>query len=111
MLANGVPLAVRGKRGTGDNRFEPFGSKTSNGGSWIRNRTAAFVFFIDDQFYGTVTNHVQGSVAGEYRFTSALPVQLFTQLLPALLPMFERPCDTCTAFETAVPRDPQWPGE
>ena len=46
---------------------------------------------------------------GEYRFASALPVQLFTQLLPALLPMLERPCDTCTACETAVPRDPRGP--
>ena len=104
VLSSGTRLAVGGKTGTGDNRFE-FGSKTSKGGSWIRNRTAAFVFFIGDRFYGTVTAHVPGREAGEYGFTSALPVQLFTQIVPAVLPMLEHTRNGCTAAENSCSQE------
>ena len=108
MFADGTRLAVGGKTGTGDNRFEPFGPQTSDGRSRIRNRTATFVFFIGDRWYGTVTAYVPGSAAGEYGFTSALPVQLFTQFVPTLLPMLERPRDPCAVRETAALRDLHW---
>ena len=97
VLANGTPLVVGGKTGTGDNRFEPFGAQTAPGRSEVRNRTATFVFFVGDRFYGTITAYVEGTAAREYRFTSALPVQLFTQLVPVMLPLLERAGETCLA--------------
>ena len=36
VLANGTPLVVGGKTGTGDNRFEPFGTETAPGRSGVR---------------------------------------------------------------------------
>jgi hypothetical protein len=53
------------------------------------NRTAAFVFFIGDRFFGTVIAYVPGTQAAKYRFTSALPVQVFRHLVPALRPLLE----------------------
>ena len=103
VLADGTPLVIGGKTGTGDNRVEPFGTHAA-GQSRVRNRTATFVFFIGDRFYGTITAHVGGTAAREYRFTSALPVQLFTQLVPIMRPILERPGDPCLAGETLVPQ-------
>ena len=103
VLADGTPLVIGGKTGTGDNRVEPFGTHAA-GQSRVRNRTATFVFFIGDRFYGTITAHVGGRAAREYHFTSALPVQLFTQLVPFMRPIFERPGDPCLVGQTVVPQ-------
>ncbi len=43
----------------------------------VMNRTAAFVFLIGDRYDGTITAYVSGEGAAGYRFTSALPVQVF----------------------------------
>ena len=110
VLGNGTPLGVGGKTGTGDNRFEPFGAQTVLGQSEVRNRTATFVFFIGERFYGTITAYVEGTAAREYRFTSALPVQLFTQLVPVMLPLLERAGETCRAGATA-PQGFHWGGK
>src|SRR3546814_15662430 len=48
------------------------------------------MFFIDDRFYGTITAHVDGPQAAQYRFTSALPAQLFKSLAPVMQPLVER---------------------
>jgi hypothetical protein len=53
------------------------------------NRTATFAFFIGDRFFGTITAYVPGQRAGEYRFTSALAIDAFNQIAPALVPLFE----------------------
>ncbi len=111
VLADGTPLVVGGKTGTGDNRFEVFSTPAGPSRSEIRNRTATFVFFIGDRFYGTITAYVPGTAARKYRFTSALPVQLFTQLVPIMRPIFERPGDTCRAGERAVLQAVDWVGE
>ena len=87
----GNPLPVGGKTGTGDNRFDQFG----HGGQVISSRpvdrTATFVFFIGDRFFGAVTAYVRGVEAGNYHFTSALAVQLLKALEPALEPLIDRP--------------------
>jgi membrane peptidoglycan carboxypeptidase len=80
-LDDKTALPVGGKTGTGDNRLEIRGP----GGivdSRVRNRTATFVFVIGDRFFGTLTAYVPGDAAEQFRFTSALPVQLFRQLAP-----------------------------
>lgn len=85
----GVPVLVGGKTGTGDHRFE----KTTSTGvvisSEVVNRTATFAFFLGGRFFGTVTAHVQGAQAADYKFTSALPSQLLKILAPSLHPLFE----------------------
>jgi len=77
-------VPVGGKTGSGDNRYEEF----SRGGTTIASqpvsRTAAFVFYIGDRFFGVMTAYVVGSNAGHYSFISALPVAIVKQLAPVL---------------------------
>jgi hypothetical protein len=49
-----------------------------------QNRTAAFVFYVGDRFFGVVTAIVPGEQAAAYRFTSALPVEVLKLLAPAV---------------------------
>jgi membrane peptidoglycan carboxypeptidase len=88
VLNDGRTLPVGGKTGTGDNRLHVYGSGGALTGSSPMNRTAAFVFFIDDRLFGTVVAYVAGVQAGHYSFTSALPLQVFRQLVPKLRPLF-----------------------
>lgn len=86
-LPDGSILAIGGKTGTGDNRLQQFGAHGGLIGSKVENRTAAFVFFIGDRLYGTVLAFVPGKTAGNYKFTSALAVQILKDLEPRLLPL------------------------
>ena len=81
---DGEKIAVGGKTGTGDNRYQVFGPGGRLIESRVINRTATFVFLIGDRFFGTVTAFVPGEAAAEYGFTSSLPVQIFKELAPAL---------------------------
>jgi membrane peptidoglycan carboxypeptidase len=88
IVDDGVIVPIGGKTGTGDNRVE---IHHSNGvDSRPINRTATFVFLIGDRFFGTITAYVPGPAAGNYSFTSALPVQLFRQLAPSLSPLLSK---------------------
>ena len=82
--AKGVPIEVGGKTGSGDNRYKTF----SKGGGVISsrpvNRTAAFAFYIGDKYVGVLTASVIGEGAGNYHFTSSLPVALLRLLAPAI---------------------------
>ena len=49
------------------------------------NRTAAFVFYIGDHYFGVITAYVEGKEAANYRFTSALPVTIVRLLAPTLM--------------------------
>jgi len=87
--ADGRQFKVGGKTGTGDHRYKVFGK-----GGWLKesrvvNRTATFMFIIDDRFFGTLTAFVRGPDAAKFGFTSALPVQLVKILGPALLPLLQ----------------------
>jgi hypothetical protein len=48
--------------------------------SKVINRTATFAFIIGDRFFGNITAYVPGPQAGEYSFTSSLPVALLKNL-------------------------------
>ncbi|PWC75180.1 transglycosylase domain-containing protein [Azospirillum sp. TSH64] len=86
----GAPVPMGGKTGTGDHRLDRWGP----GGVLIEskavNRTATFVFYIGDRFFGTMTAFVHGPEADNYRFTSALPAQLLKSLAPALQPLIDQ---------------------
>ena len=85
--ADGSPLPVGGKTGTGDNRYDRFGRGGGIISSRVVDRTATFVFFLGDRFYGTVTAYVPGPDAAHFNFTSALAVQLLKVLEPELKPL------------------------
>jgi membrane peptidoglycan carboxypeptidase len=82
-LPNGTALTIGGKTGTGDNRHEVTDGRGNTISSKVLNRTAAFVFFIGDRFYGTIVAYVPGEQAGGQHFTSALPVTVFRNLVPS----------------------------
>ena len=89
--ADGSPLVVGGKTGTGDNRFKTFSSGKHLVEARAVDRTATFVFFLGDRFYGTVTAYVSGPETDKYHFTSALAVQLLKSLTPQLQPLIDTP--------------------
>jgi hypothetical protein len=100
-LPDGKVITVGGKTGSGDNRFETFNRYGGVTTSRATNRTAAFVFYIGDRYFGVITAYVQGREAGNYHFTSALPVTLLKQLAPTIMANFDkaaqkqpRPVDT-----------------
>lgn len=78
-----------GKTGTGDNRMvimTRWGQRLS---SHAVNRTATFVFFLGDNYFGTVTAYVPGRDASDFHFTSSLPVQVLRGMAPILTPYLE----------------------
>lgn len=89
VLPGGTVLPVGGKTGTGDNRFKAFGAGGGLLSQRVVNRTATFVFFIGDRFFGTLTAFVPGAQAAGYGFTSALAVQTLKDLAPQLLPLIK----------------------
>ena len=88
-LPDGSPLTIGGKTGTGDNQFDNFGPKGQVTASRTVDRTATFVFFLGDRFFGTITAYVSGPGAAQYHFTSALAVTLLKALAPEFRPLIE----------------------
>ena len=82
--AQGNPIIMGGKTGTGDHRFDTFDANGNVLTSRVVNRTATMVFFIGDRFFGTMTALVRGEAAADYSFTSALPAQLIKEMSPLL---------------------------
>lgn len=89
--ANGAPLPVGGKTGTGDNRYDRYGAGGQLISSRVVDRTGTFVFYIGDRFFGTVTAYVAGAEAANYGFSSAIAVQLLKALSPELAPLINMP--------------------
>ena len=89
VYADGSTATVGAKTGTGDNRFEEVDGRGRVIASRVVNRTGTFVFFVDDRFFGVVTAYVPGEEAAEYKFTSALPAQVFRSIAPSLRPLLE----------------------
>lgn len=85
--AQGNPLQVGGKTGTGDHRYEEFAPGGRLIASRVVNRTGTFAFYIGDRYFGAITAHVAGADASEYKFTSALSAQMLKALAPILQPM------------------------
>jgi hypothetical protein len=48
-----------------------------------------FTFFIGERFFGVITAYVEGKNAGNYHFTSSLPVQILRSLAHALEPLIK----------------------
>ena len=86
----GEPIALGGKTGSGDNRFETFAADGRVLTSRAVSRTASFVFFVGDRHYGVLTAHVSGDDANKYSFTSSLALQAFKVLAPSLQPLLTR---------------------
>jgi len=82
--ADGSPLLIGAKTGTGNNRFRVVGRNGIISEDRAIDRTASVVFFIGDRFYGTITAFVSGAAADRYAFTSSLPVQILKMLGPTL---------------------------
>jgi len=87
--ANGVPLKVGGKTGTGDELVERYGPGTAAGKKKEVSRSAAFAFFLGDRHFGVITAHVPGPNVQGHRFTSALPTQILKALAPAVGPVLQ----------------------
>ncbi|MBF0225293.1 MAG: transglycosylase domain-containing protein [Desulfobacterales bacterium] len=87
---DGKYIQVGGKTGTGDNRFEVYGWGGKLISSKVTNRTATFVFYIGDRFFGAITAIVLGNDAQDYKFTSALPVAVLKYLSPSLMPLITK---------------------
>ncbi len=87
---NGTRVAIGGKTGSGDNRYETFAADGTLLTSRAISRTASFVFFIGDRHYGVITAHVAGESAGDYTFTSSLALQAFKVLAPSIQPLLDR---------------------
>ncbi|UEM22716.1 transglycosylase domain-containing protein [Skermanella mucosa] len=100
VVENGTARRVRGAFTAPDGQVLPIGGKTGTGdhryADRVMARTATFVFFIGDRFFGTITAHVAGPEAARYKFTSALPSQLLKSLASVIQPLMERPTTTQT---------------
>ena len=83
-LADGTPVVMGGKTGTGDNRYTVTDARGRVVSSRALSRTSTFVFYFGDRFYGVMTAFVQGPEADRFDFTSALPAQLVRSLGPEL---------------------------
>jgi membrane peptidoglycan carboxypeptidase len=88
-LTNGQILTAGGKTGSGDNRFETFNRAGGVISSRATNRTATFVFYIGERHFGVITAYVQGREAGNYHFTSGLPVTILKLLAPGIVARLE----------------------
>jgi membrane peptidoglycan carboxypeptidase len=84
---DGSIIPLGGKTGTGDHRFKRVDRSSRVVESRAVSRAATFVFMIDTRFFGTITAYVAGPEAAQYRFTSALAVQILKLLAPTLQPL------------------------
>jgi hypothetical protein len=95
---DGTEVVVGGKTGSGDNRKRR-GSSASAGDPL--NRTATFVFFVGDRYYGVITASVDAAVANDYGFTSSLPLAVLRLLGPSIT---ERALEPAPVPATAIAR-------
>ncbi|HET7224468.1 MAG TPA: transglycosylase domain-containing protein [Candidatus Eisenbacteria bacterium] len=84
LAPDSTALAVGGKTGSGDNRFETFAKGGRLISSKAVSRTAAFVFYLGPKHYGVITAGVFGPEAEHYVFTSALPLAVMRIMAPAI---------------------------
>ncbi len=81
---DGERLTIGGKTGTGDNRYRVYAPGGGLLASRVMNRTATFVFFAGDRYFGVVVAYVPGADAEGFDFTSTLPTQVLRILGPRL---------------------------
>jgi membrane peptidoglycan carboxypeptidase len=100
--ADGEPLIMGGKTGTGDNRLVTVSAGGHRLTSRAINRTATFVFFLGDRHFGTLTAFVPGREAADFRFTSSLPLQVLRSMAPILEPYLQQDANTLCSDKTEV---------
>ena len=86
---DGSVVEIGGKTGTGDHRYDTYGRGGRLIASRIVDRSATLVFLIGDRYFGTIMAYAHEPYAANYKFTSAMPVQLLKALAPTLLPLLE----------------------
>jgi membrane peptidoglycan carboxypeptidase len=91
LTINDKSLVIGGKTGSGDNRFDTVGRRGQKISSRPVDRTAVFVFYIEDRYFGVITAFVPGEEAGEYGFTSSLPVAVLKLLAPDIEDLWMHP--------------------
>lgn len=89
---NGAPIRIGGKTGTGDNRIETFARGGRLLSSHVASRTAGFVFYVGDRWFGVITASVSARQAQDYTFTSSLPLAVLKLLAPTLDSTIRRDC-------------------
>jgi hypothetical protein len=108
VVPGGAVLALGGKTGTGDHRFDVYGKGGRLLSSRVVDRTATFAFLLGDRHFGTVMIHAHEPDAAGFRFTSALAVQVLKSLAPTLLPALGQ--DGCARAAPAAAGAAQRPG-
>lgn len=103
------PLIVGGKTGSGDNRLDTVGRYGQRISSRPMDRTAVFVFYIEDRFFGVITALVPGADAGDFGFTSSLPVAILKLMAPDIEASWSKspvasPKDLALASTSAKPK-------
>ncbi|QEL54860.1 penicillin-binding protein [Chromobacterium paludis] len=99
----GQHILIGGKTGTGDNRFKTFSRGGGLTSARVVSRSGAFVFYLGDHYFGTIVAYVAGPKAADYKFTSALPVQVLKVLAPTLLPRLDlSPRETSRGADAAA---------
>ncbi len=106
-LPDGSRLSVGGKTGTGDHRYKTFDAKGRLIHERVVNRTATFVFFMGDRFFGSITAYVSGEAAQDYGFSSSLPVQVLKVMMPELIPHLQCTPNKGASTEEAPRRYPR----
>lgn len=94
---DGTPLQIGGKTGTGDNRIATQVVRGKKVASTATSRTATFVFYLGDNYFGTLTAFVPGKGADDFSFTSALPLQVLKGMAPILQPYVNKDSSMCAA--------------
>ncbi len=87
--ADGNPIEIGGKTGTGDHRFDTYGAHGQLLSSRVVNRSATFMFILGDRYFGTLVAYVPGEEAAKYHFTSALATQILKNLMPTFASLFD----------------------
>ncbi len=90
VVESGTASLLRGSVRAADSSVVVIGGKTGTGQN-EGNRTATFVFYIGDRFYGVATAYVEGAAAERFRFTSGLPVRVVKLLLPRITSLLLTP--------------------
>lgn len=110
VAADGSPIPIAGKTGTGDHRFDVYGAGGQLVSSRVVNRSATLVFVIGERYFGTIMAYVHEPHAANYRFTSALPSQIMKALAPVLEPLVrQQGCRPASPSAGDVPNGPRAP--
>lgn len=96
--ANGESMLMGGKTGTGDNKVATQVVRGKTMAATRTSRTATFVFYLGDDYFGTLTAFVPGKESADFSFTSALPLQVLKGMAPLIKPYVSQTTPMCQQF-------------